>query len=406
MSAATPDFQDLLRGLLVKNDAKIVMLVADGLGGLPLSPDGKTELETASTPHLDALARRGVQGLSIPVAPGISPGSGPGHLGLFGYDPLQYMIGRGALEATGIGFPLKESDVAIRCNFCTLDEQGNITDRRAGRIPTLQSAPLAERLRNVRIPGVEVFVEPVKEHRFVVIFRGDGLVGNVADTDPQRTGVPPLDPVPLDSASQKTADVAKAFVAQARELLASEPRANGATMRGFASRPNLPPFDDVYGLRAAAIAVYPMYKGLAQLAGMEVVGAPKDLEEQATLLEQHFDDYDFFFVHYKYTDSTGEDGDFQKKVERTEDFDSFIPSVTALDPDVIIVTGDHSTPAFLKNHSWHPVPTLIVSDCCRPDGHVAFNETTARTGGLGHFEARFIMSLALANARRLSKYGA
>lgn len=406
MSADVPDFHDLLRSLLVKNDSKIVMLVADGLGGLPLTPGGKTELETANTPNLNALASRGVQGGSIPVAPGITPGSGPGHLGLFGYDPVRYLIGRGALEATGIGFELESGDVAVRCNFCTLDENGNITDRRAGRIPTEESAPLAEHLRKVRIPGVELFVEPVQDHRFAVIFRGQGLGPNVADTDPQRTGVPPLDPVALDAASAKTAEIAKEFANQARELLAGQPRANANTMRGFAARPNLPQFDDVYGLHGAAIAVYPMYKGLAQLAGMKIVGSPKDLDEQAALLEQNYDDYDFFFLHYKYTDSSGEDGDFERKVAKTEEFDTLIPRVTALEPDVIIVTGDHSTPAFLRSHSWHPVPTLIVSDCCRPDGHQEFSETSARTGGLGQFEARHIMPMALANARRLGKFGA
>ena len=400
------DFHDLIQSLLVRNDSKIVMLVADGLGGLPGEPGGKTELETAQTPNLDQLASRGVQGLSIPVAPGISPGSGPGHLGLFGYDPVACLIGRGALEATGIGFSLQPGDVAVRCNFCTLDADGNISDRRAGRIPTSESAPLAIRLRDVSIPGIEVFVEPVKEHRFVVVFRGEGLEDQVRDTDPQQTGVPPLKPEATDAGSAKMAEVAEEFLRQARELLSDQPAANGATMRGFSARPNLRPFDEVYGLRAAAIAVYPMYKGLAQLAGMQVVGQPQKLEEQAALLRAHYDDYDFFFMHYKYTDSTGEDGDFQSKVQRTEDFDTLIPHVTALNPDVIVVTGDHSTPAFLASHSWHPVPTLLVSDCCRPDGHTEFNESTARTGGLGQFEARYIMSLALANAKRLGKFGA
>ena len=400
------DIHDLTRTLHEPNNSKIVMLVADGLGGLPLEPGGPTELEAAHTPNLDGLASRAAQGMSIPVAPGISPGSGPGHLGLFGYDPVKYQIGRGALEATGIGFELGENDVAVRCNFCTLDADGNITDRRAGRIPTEESAPLAIALREVQIAGVEVFVEPVKEHRFVVVFRSLGLGGAVADTDPQRTGVPPLEPMALDSTSQRTAEVAHAFIEQARQILADKPKANGATMRGFAARPALPPYREVYGLKAAAIAVYPMYKGLARLVGMEIVGQPKDLAEQAQLLKEYWDQYDFFFVHYKYTDSTGEDGDFEAKVKRTEDFDAFLPSVTALNPDVIIVTGDHSTPAYLKSHSWHAVPTMIVSDRCRFDGHTAFNETTARTGGLGQFEAKYIMSLALANAGRLSKFGA
>ncbi len=400
------DMHDLTRELHTKNDSKIVMLVGDGLGGLPIEPGGQTELETACTPNLDALAARGVQGLSIPVKPGIAPGSGPGHLGLFGYDPLKYQIGRGALEATGIGFEMQPGDVAVRCNFCTLDDQGNILDRRAGRIPTEESAPLAISLRQIKIPGVEIFVEPVKEHRFVVVFRGEGLGGNVKDTDPQATGVPPLEPIAEDAASEKTAQVAKEFLRQAREILKNHPKANFHTMRGFAARPDLPPYSEVYGLRAAAIAVYPMYKGLAKLVGMDVVGEAKTLDEQIEVLKQCWQDYDFFFIHFKYTDSTGEDGNFAEKVERTEQLDGCIPAIVDLNPDVLIVTGDHSTPAFLKSHSWHPVPTLLVSDCCRPDPHTTFGETTAITGGLGQFEAQYLMLLALSNAGRMGKYGA
>lgn len=401
------DIHDLTRSLHIKNDHKIVMLVADGLGGLPWTPDGLTELETARTPNLDALARRGVQGASIPVLPGIAPGSGPGHLGLFGYDPLKYVIGRGALEATGIGFPLKKGDVAIRGNFCTLDAAGKISDRRAGRIPTAESAPLAIRLRQVKLPGVEVFVEPVEEHRFVVVLRGPGMGGQVADTDPQKTGVPPLDPQPHPGAdNEKTARLAKDFVAQATKLLAGEKKANGLTLRGFANPPDLPSYEEVYGLKAAAIAVYPMYKGLASLVGMTIVGQPHSLSEQADLLEQHWKDYDFFFLHYKYTDSRGEDGNFDAKVKATEEFDAIIPRVAALQPKVLIVTGDHSTPSYLKSHSWHPVPTLLVSDCCRPDGCQKFGEREAIRGGLGQFEAKYLMTLALANAGRMGKYGA
>ncbi|MCA9119737.1 MAG: 2,3-bisphosphoglycerate-independent phosphoglycerate mutase [Planctomycetaceae bacterium] len=400
------DTHALTRELFVKNDSKIVMLVADGLGGLPWEAGGKTELEAAKTPNLDALAAKSVQGASIPVAPGISPGSGPGHLGLFGYDPIKYLIGRGALEATGIGFELQQGDVAIRCNFCTLDSAGNISDRRAGRIATEESAPLAIKLRQVSIPGIEIFVEPVKEHRFVVVFRGDGLGGRVRDTDPQATGVPPLDPVAEDDASQKTADVAKQFLAQAREILKDEKKANFHTMRGFAAKPDLPSYEEVYGLKAAAIAVYPMYKGLARLVGMDIIGKAQTLDDQMEVLKENWNDYDFFFVHFKYTDSTGEDGNFDAKVKRTEEFDAIIPNVLALNPTVTIVTGDHSTPSFLSSHSWHPVPTLLHSNCCRPDGLTSFGENTCIRGGLGHFEARHLMTLALANAGRLGKYGA
>lgn len=400
------DIHTLTRELQLDNGSKIVIVVADGLGGLPMQPGGLTELETAKTPHLDALASLGVQGASIPVKPGIAPGSGPGHLALFGYDPLKYLIGRGALEATGIGFDLQPQDVAIRCNFCTIDDQDRITDRRAGRISSQESAPLAISLRKIQIPGIEIFVEPVKEHRFVVVFRGEGLGGHVADTDPQITGVKALEPVAQNPQSQKTAEVAKEFLRQAKSILAGHPKANFHTMRGFAAKPQIPSYQEVYGLRAAAIAVYPMYKGLARLVGMDIVGNAQSLEEQIDELAANWDRYDFFFLHFKYTDSTGEDGNFTEKVARIEELDSVLGRIQKLNPNVLIVTGDHSTPSYLKSHSWHPVPTLLVSDCCRPDPHSTFNETTCITGGLGHFEAQYLMTLALANAGRLGKFGA
>jgi 2,3-bisphosphoglycerate-independent phosphoglycerate mutase len=397
---------ELVRELAEKNGSKIVMLVADGLGGLPLEPHGKTELETAGTPNLDRLAGRGTSGLSVPVLPGITPGSGPGHLGLFGYDPLAFKIGRGALEATGIGFELGPHDVAARGNFCTLDPAGLISDRRAGRIPSEESFKVVERLQAVRIPGVETFVKPVKEHRFVVVFRGPDLDGGVADTDPQATGVAPLDPAPLSAAARRTADVAKEFVRQARTILGDETKANGMVLRGFAAKPQLPSYLDLYGLRAAAIAVYPMYKGLAQLAGMTLVGNAQSLDEQIDELARCWNDYDFFFLHFKYTDSTGEDGAFEQKVKRIEELDRALPRIEGLKPDVLIVTGDHSTPSKLKSHSWHPVPTLLVADTCRPDGLEKFSERDCLRGGFGQFPAKHLMLLAMAHALRFGKYGA
>ncbi len=400
------NYQDLMRDLHVKNDSKIVMLVADGLGGLPMQPGGKTELEAANTPHLDALVADGVCGLSIPVLPGIAPGSGPGHLGLFGYDPLQFLIGRGALEATGIGLELQAQDVAVRGNFCTLDAAGKISDRRAGRIASEESLLVVKKLQQVKLAGVEVIVEAVKEHRFVVIFRGPGLGGIVRDTDPQQTGVPPLAAVADDPASQRTAELANQFVAQARELIKDEKKANGLTLRGFSAKPNIPSYQDLYGLRAAAIAVYPMYKGLASLVGMDIVGQAKDLAQQIDVLKQNWDKYDFFFLHFKYTDAAGEDGDFAAKVRRVEELDAVIPAIRQLGPTVMIVTGDHSTPAYLKSHSWHPVPTVLHSDCCRPDSCTTFGEHSCLRGGLGQFQAQYLMGLAMANAGRLSKFGA
>lgn len=398
-------YHELIKSL--KTDGgKIVMLVSDGIGGLPMAPGGKTELEAAKTPNLDALAKKGVLGMSIPILPGITPGSGPGHLGLFGYDPLDYPIGRGVLEASGIAFPVGPDDVCIRCNFCTVDQAGLITDRRAGRIPTEESAEVVKLLRAVSIPGVEVFVEPVKEHRFVVVFRGKGLGGNVADTDPQKTGLAPLDPVAGDEASQKTAEVAKEFFNQAKKILAGQPKANCLTMRGFATKPNLPSYKELYGLNAAAIAVYPMYKGLASLVGMELVGQPQSLKEEIEVLKENWEKYDFFFVHFKYTDSRGEDGDFDAKVKMIEELDQVVPEIAALNPAAFVVTGDHSTPAKMASHSFHPVPTMIVSDLARTDACTAYSETEANRGGLGHFQAIYLMSLAMAHAGRLGKYGA
>ena len=397
---------DLVRELAEKNGSKIVMLVADGLGGLPLEPGGRTELETARTPHLDALAARGTSGLSVPVLPGITPGSGPGHLGLFGYDPLAFKIGRGALEATGIGFELGPHDVAARGNFCTLDSAGLITDRRAGRIASEESFRVVERLQAVRVPGVETFVKPVKEHRFVVVFRGPGLDGGVADTDPQATGVPPLAPQPLSPAAARTAEVAAEFIRRAREIIADEKQASGLVLRGFASKPALPSYLDLYKLRAAAIAVYPMYKGLARLAGMTLVGDAHTLDEQIEELGRCWNDHDFFFLHFKYTDSTGEDGAFEQKVKRIEELDAAVPRIVGLRPDVLIVTGDHSTPSKLRSHSWHPVPTLLVADTCRPDGVEGFSERACLRGGLGQFPAKHLMLMAMAHALRFGKFGA
>lgn len=402
------ELHELIQSL--KTDGgKIVMVVSDGIGGLPLQPGGLTELEAANTPNLDALAKKGVCGMSLPILPGITPGSGPGHLGLFGYDPLVFQIGRGVLEAAGIAFPVGPNDVCIRCNFCTIDENGLITDRRAGRIPTEESSEVVKILKNVKIPGVEVFVEPVKEHRFVVVFRGEGLGGNVADTDPQRTGAAPLDPVAKDAASEKTAQVAKEFFKQAVELLKGQSKANCLTMRGFATKPNLPSYEELYGLKAAAIAVYPMYKGLASLVGMELVGKPASLQEEVEVLKENWDKYDFFFLHFKYTDSRGEDGDYEAKRKMVEELDKVMPEIAALlgENDCLVVTGDHSTPAKMASHSFHPVPTMIVSNICRTDSCQKFGETEANNlGGLGHFQAIHLMSLAMAHANRLGKFGA
>ena len=399
---------DLIRQLRESNKSKIVLLVADGLGGLPIEPGGKTELESARTPNLDRLAAEGTVGLSTPVAPGITPGSGPGHLGLFGYDPLVHDIGRGVLEALGIGVEVGPRDVAIRGNFCTIDHEGRVTDRRAGRIPTETCEKLVAKLRRgIKLEGVETLIAAVREYRLVVRFRGEGLGDNVADTDPLVTNVPTLEPKAADPGSEKTARVAAEFLRQAKAVLKEEQPANFLMLRGFANFPKISTMEDVYGLKAVAIAVYPMYRGLARLVGMTVVEPGKTLADQVEVAKQNWDKYDFFFIHYKYTDSTGEDGAFARKVEVIEALDAEMPKLRGLKPDVLIVTGDHSTPSRMKSHSFHPVPTLLWAPATvRPDLVTEFGERPCLQGGLGQFLAKDLLPLALAHAGRLHKFGA
>lgn len=400
------DFE-LLKELLSPNASKIVLLVMDGLGGLPREVNGPTELEYANTPHLDQLAVEGNLGLSTPAGAGVTPGSGPGHLALFGYDPFEYQIGRGVLESVGIGFELGPTDVAARGNFCTVDDYNVITDRRAGRIPTSKCVELVAKLRPIQLPGVEVFVEPVQDYRFCLILRGDGLDGRIADTDPQKKA-PPLPAVAHVPEAAHTAELFNQWIAQAREILKNERPANAVTLRGFASYPKLPRFPEVYGLRSACVAVYPMYKGVARLVGMDVIkfegGKPED---EFKAVAEHWNEYDFFFVHIKYTDSRGEDGDFDAKAKIIEGVDVALPQLLALKPDVLIVTGDHSTPWILKSHSWHPIPTLLwAPGTTRRDECQRFGETEALKGALGHFPASDLMMVALAHAKRLGKFGA
>lgn len=385
---------------------KIVLVVADGLGGLPHPKSGLTELETARTPNLDALASEGVTGLHVPIAPGITPGSGPAHMALFGYDPVRYEIGRGVLEALGIGFDLRAGDVAVRLNFATVDGDGNISDRRAGRISSEKCVELTSRLGAIALPGVELFVRPVKEHRAVAVLRGEGLVGGLNDTDPQRTGVPPLPLRPARRDQEKTAGLLTLFVEKARAVLGSEPKANAVTLRGIAARESIPTFLDRFKMRAAAIAEYPMYRGVAGLVGMTVLPAAEAAEAVGPMLKGAYADFDFFFVHFKKTDSTGEDGDFEAKVAATERFDAIVPTFLAVNPDVLVITGDHSTPSSLGSHSWHPVPVVLRAASARRDAVRAFGESHCLAGGLGRFRAMDLMPIMMAHAGRLTKLGA
>jgi 2,3-bisphosphoglycerate-independent phosphoglycerate mutase len=397
---------ELIRRLSTPNDTKVLLCVLDGLGGMP-GPRGRTELEDAHPMHLDRLAMEGTVGMTIPVGYGITTGSGPGHLALFGYDPLEYEVGRGVLEATGIDFPLGPNDLAARGNLATVDADGLITDRRAGRIETEQTAEICALLqREIHLPGVELFVQPVREHRFALVLRGDGLHPALNETDPQREGVAPPEVQAQDPAAEHTAGLVRQFVSEARRLLSDREQANALTLRGWATPPSLPQMPELWKLRAAAVAIYPMYRGLARLVGMDVLDAGANLEAQVETLRRHWDDYDFFFLHYKYTDSAGEDGDFARKQQAIQDFDACVPSLVALNPNVFVVAGDHSTPAVMADHSWHPVPVLIRGDYVRTDEVHRFNEPECLRGGLGMFPAKELLPLAFAHARRLSRYGA
>ena len=385
--------------------SKIVMLVVDGLGGAPHPDTGRSELETASLPNLDALARRSACGLTTPVAPGVTPGSGPGHLALFGYDPVKYLTGRGVLEALGIGVELGADDVAARGNLCTVDASGLIVDRRAGRISTTESAELVRKLDAIPVSGAEIAAYPVRDHRFVLTLSGPGLGDEVSETDPQAEGVAPFEATALSADSSATAAAVNEFVARAGEVLSGHDRANMVTLRGFAGLPDLPDMGQAYGLTPAAIAAYPMYRGLASLAGMRVLPTGDSFEDEIDTLAANWADHDYFFLHYKPADAAGEDGDFDAKVAALEDLDARVPRILDLGPDALVVAGDHSTPAILGAHSWHPVPFLVSSALTRGDGIEAFTERACATGSIGRIAATQAMLLALAHADKLRKYG-
>jgi 2,3-bisphosphoglycerate-independent phosphoglycerate mutase len=398
--------------LTLDTKPKMALIVLDGLGDIATKEQNyMTPLEAARTPNLDALSKDSAQGRMIPVAPGITPGSGPGHLGLFGYDPLEFQVGRGVIETLGLGIELKAGDVAARANFCTMDDKGIVTDRRAGRIPTEKCEELCKILATKikKIGDTEVIIKPGKEHRFVVVFRGKGLEGPLTDSDPNREGLPLVTVKAQDDKSAKQKKAAKLvndFYKAALPLLKGKQPANGFLMRGIAHQPAIPTFQERYKLRPACLAVYPMYKGLAQLVGMTKIEGPQTIREQFERFAAEHEKYDFFFIHFKYTDKYGEDGNFEAKKKAIEEFDAALPILLGKKLDVIAITGDHSTPCKLKGHSWHPQPVLLHSPYSGSDKLQRFTETGANTGSLGVFEAKFLIRLMQANARMFDKFGA
>ncbi len=398
--------------LTIKTNAKLALVVLDGLGDLATPGQGfLTPLEAAHTPNLDQLSKTAAQGRMIPVAPGITPGSGPGHLGLFGYDPLEFQVGRGVIEALGLGLELKPGDVAARANFCTIDANGIVTDRRAGRIDTKVTERLCALLSGKikKVGETEVLIKAGKGHRFVVVFRGDGLGGPLTDADPNREGSTVPVPKPTDPKSvkqRKTARMVLQFYKAALPLLAGRQPANAFLLRGIAHQPAIPMFQERYSLKAACLAVYPMYKGLAQLVGMTKLEGPQTIAEQFRQYLAEHDNYDYFFIHYKYSDMHGEDGNFEAKKKSIEEFDAALPILLEKRPDVLAITGDHSTPCAGKGHSWHPQPVLLTSAWSGSDKLERFTETGANLGSLGVFEAKYLIRLMQANARMFDKFGA
>jgi len=394
--------------LVIENTTKIILLVLDGVGGLPMPGKGGTELQVANKPNLDRLAAESECGLLDPIWPGVTPGSGPAHFGLFGYDPIEANIGRGVLEAAGVNLPLTDRDVAIRINFATSDANGNIVDRRAGRLDTESNKRVCQKIReHVSLaPEAEFIIETVKEHRAALIFRGDDLGGDLIDTDPQKTGVPPLEPRALNPESEKTALLTKRFLAQAHKAIADEPKANTILLRGFAKHRPYKSMMERFKLKCLAVANYPMYRGVAFLLNMDLHPVVADVKAQFEAVVANYEKYDFFFVHVKATDARGEDGNFDEKVKVIEEVDKLLPILTALKPDVFVVTADHSTPALMKAHSWHPVPVLLHSAICRRDPVTKFDEISCIQGGLGRQPSMNLMPLMLANAMRLAKFGA
>ena len=400
-----PEFIDTL---VVENDTKIVFVIMDGLGGLPMGGRDHTELETARTPNLDALAKKSVCGLLDPIGYGITPGSGPAHFALFGYDPIKNNIGRGILEAAGIDFPMTEKDLLIRVNFATIDKDGVVIDRRAGRINNDTNKRICNKLQDTiqKLSNVEVIFKSVKEHRALLVLRGEDLRDEIQETDPQKTGFLPFPPKALTPEAEKTAAVLQELVDKAGKVLSDEEKANMMLLRGYSRYRQYPSMKERFGLNAVAIASYPMYRGITRLLGMAIGPQPEDLKSEFVALRENYEKFDFFFVHIKPTDSRGEDGDFDAKVKVIEEVDSLIPLVTELNPDVLVVTGDHSTPAALASHSWHPLPVILSSATCRPDRVERFGERECIYGGLGMMPMVHLMGLALAHAGRLEKFGA
>jgi len=399
------DRQEFISKIVQKAETKLVLLVMDGVGDLPVN--GRTPLQAASTPNLDSIASQSELGQTIPVFPGVTPGSGPGHLGIFGYDPVKYQIGRGILEALGTDVEVGTKDVVARANFATVKD-GIVVDRRAGRPATEVSSKIVKLLNSSirEIQGVRVSFYPGKEHRFVVKLTGDDLSDELTDADPQKEGRPIEWSKPLTSSANKTAEIVNELMRRIRDTLKNEPKMNFALIRGFSKYPHLPQFPEIYKLKAAAIATYPMYRGIAKLVGMEVVKTGSEIQDELESLKKCWNDFDFFYVHIKKTDSYGEDGNFEAKVKVIEEVDRLIPELIKLNPDVLAVTGDHSTPVLMKSHSWHPVPLMIRSEFSRKGLNSKFDEFECARGTLGTVQALDVMSLILAHGMRLEKFGA
>ncbi len=391
-----------------QNDGgSIVLLVMDGVGDIP-DDRGRTPLEAARTPNLDRIARKASLGRTIPIAPGVTAGSVAGHLALLGYDPMAVKIGRGPIDALGVGVDLQPGDVVMRGNFATVKD-GIVIDRRAGRLPGDTAAELCFALNaklRFKFEGIETQIAQTAEHRFVLHLRGNNLSPQITDTDPGQNGLPAKPCRANAPQAARTAEIVNIVAKAAADFLMIN-RANAILLRGAGARPHLASFNDHYGLNAMAVATYPTYRGIAAACGMELYPMmPSDAHDAinfAVSALQGPNKHQFIFIHYKNTDTAGEDGNFDAKVAAIEHLDAALKPLVDQPPDVLVVAGDHPTPVAMRGHSWHPVPLMIASKWTPGGKNQRYTERQCADGELGTIKATDVMALAMGHAKRLRK---
>ncbi len=404
---------------MAENSGKGILIVCDGLGDL--REKGKTPLQAAKTPNMDRLAEHGACGLMHTIGRGIIPGSDTAHLQLFGYSTEKYYTGRGTFEALGVGIELEEGDVAFRCNFATVDEKMKILDRRAGRISTSFAKKLEQDFQNIEIDGAKVIFKASVEHRGALVLRGKGLSHKVGDTDPHSlTRLLVSKPLEGTPEAKKTAKILNEFTKLSHEKLNSNPLNEGRELpanillsRGPGIFSKAPPMEEKFGIRSACVAGGALYKGVAKFVGMDILkvkgatGAKDtDLNSKADAVVSALNEYDFVFLHIKATDSFSHDGDFGGKKKFIEKIDSeVLPKLMETGANIMI-TGDHTTPCRIGDHSSHPTPFLMNGELVRHDDIKKFDEFSCANGSLGHLFGKDVMNMMVSLMGKAHIYGA